>query len=209
MRGFGLDRSDAWPELISDSTGWQLTNLACDGAGFLTVGSAAECASTFADVSRDAADLHPDLIIIEGSSNDFGQPDPELLQTTVTSLQILRSEFPNAQIIGLSTVWSETTPPNQLATINTQVQQAVTAVGGYYLDIGQPMSGHPELMQGDDVHPTAAGQKVLATTIQSAISAEQNILSAAEIVAEDTAQAAVADAAADGLTASAERGQLR
>jgi acyl-CoA thioesterase-1 len=172
MKGFGLSSADAWPELISATNGWDLTSLACDGAGFLAPGSPDECGNTFVDVSRTAANLTPDLIIIEGSSNDFGQPNPQLLSATVTALTILRSEFPNAEIIGLSTVWSDTEPPAQLADIDSQVEQAVIAVGGRYLDIGQPFGAHPELLQGDDVHPTVAGQVALAAAIQTAITAK-------------------------------------
>jgi len=171
MKGYGLAPTDAWPELISATNGWELTSLACDGAGFLAPGSPDECGNTLVDVSRSAATLHPDLIIIEGSSNDFGQSNSQLLSATVTALTMLRSEFPNAEIIGLSTVWSDTEPPAQLAAINSQVQQAVTAVGGRYLDIGQPFAAHPELLQGDDVHPTVTGQVVLAAAIQTAITA--------------------------------------
>jgi acyl-CoA thioesterase-1 len=169
MKGYGLPPEDAWPELISATNGWDLTSLACDGAGFLVPGNSDECGNSFVDVSRSAAALNPDLIIIEGSSNDFGQSNSRLLSATVTALTILRSEFPNAEIIGLSTVWSDTEPPAQLADINSQVQQAVTAVGGRYLDIGQPFSAHPELLQDDDVHPTVAGQVALAAAIQTAI----------------------------------------
>jgi acyl-CoA thioesterase-1 len=176
MKGFGLTPADAWPALVSAANGWTLTTLACDGAGFVTPGNPEECGDTFVDVSRAAA-THPDLIIIEGSSNDFGQSNTQLLSATVSALTILRSEFPNAEIIGLSTVWSETEPPAQLAETNSQMQQAVTAVGGHYLDIGQPLSEHPELMQDDDVHPTVAGQQVLAAAIQSAIMAEQHAIS--------------------------------
>jgi acyl-CoA thioesterase-1 len=174
MKGFGLTQADAWPELISAANGWDLTTLACDGAGFLALGNPDECGDTLVDVSRSAANLHPDLIIIEGSSNDFGESNSQLLAATGSALTSLRSEFPNADIIGLSTVWSETEPPAQLADINSQVQQAVTAVGGHYLDIGQPLGGHPELMQDDDVHPTVAGQAVLASAIQAAILTEQH-----------------------------------
>ncbi len=178
MKGYGLTPADAWPELISSANSWDLTSLACDGAGFLAPGSPDECGNTFVDISRSAATLHPDLIIIEGSSNDFEQPNPQLLSATVTALKVLRSEFPNAEIIGLSTVWSETDPPAQLADINSQVQQAVTAVGGRYLDIGQPFGAHSELLQDDDVHPTVAGQVVLAAAIQTAITAEQQATAA-------------------------------
>ena len=176
MKGFGLSPADAWPELISATNGWSLDTLACDGAGFVQPGSSFECGDTFVDVSRSAATLAPDLIIIEGSSNDFGQSNSELLSATIRALTILRTQFPNSEIIGLSTVWSETTPPAQLADINSQVQEAVEAVGGHYLDIGQPLSGHPELMQGDDVHPTVAGQAVLAAAIQTALTGEQQAL---------------------------------
>lgn len=176
MKGFGLSRADAWPELISAANGWSLDSLACDGAGFVQPGSSLECGDTFVDVSRSAAPLAPDLIIIEGSSNDFGQSNPELLPATISALKILRTQFPKTDIIGLSTVWSETTPPAQLADINSQVQEAVEAVGGHYLDIGQPLSGHPELMQGDDVHPTVTGQIVLAAAIQTAVTGEQQAL---------------------------------
>ena len=176
MKGFGLSPADAWPELISATNGWSLDTLACDGAGFVQPGSSFECGDTFVDVSRSAVTLAPDLIIIEGSSNDFGQSNSELLSATIRALTILRTQFPNSEIIGLSTVWSETTPPAQLADINSQVQEAVEAVGGHYLDIGQPLSGHPELMQGDDVHPTVAGQAVLAAAIQTALTGEQQAL---------------------------------
>ena len=176
MKGFGLSPADAWPELISATNGWSLDTLACDGAGFVQSGSSFECGDTFVDVSRSAATLAPDLIIIEGSSNDFGQSNSELLSATISALTILRTQFPNAEILGLSTVWSETTPPAQLADINSQVQEAVEEVGGHYLDIGQPLSGHPELMQADDVHPTVAGQAVLAVAIQTAVTGEQQAL---------------------------------
>ncbi|MBG6108246.1 SGNH/GDSL hydrolase family protein [Frigoribacterium sp. CG_9.8] len=178
MNGFGLNKADAWPGLLATANGWNLTSLACDGAGFLAPGSPDECGNTFGAVIRSAAvtdsDLHPDLIIIEGSSNDFGQSDPELLAATLSALADLRSEFPDAEIIGLSTVWSESEPPSQLADINSQMQRAVTAVGGHYLDIAQPFSEQPQFLQDDDVHPTAAGQQVLATAIQTAITTDQH-----------------------------------
>ncbi|WP_327056815.1 SGNH/GDSL hydrolase family protein [Glaciihabitans sp. GrIS 2.15] len=176
MKGYGVSPADAWPELISAANGWDLTTLACDGAGFVDLGNPAECGDTLVDIVRSAATLHPDLIIIEGSSNDLEHPNSELLAATTSALTILRSEFPNAEIIGLSAIWPTTDPPAQLADINSQVHQAVTAVGGHYLDIGQPLVAHPKLMQDDGIHPTAAGQVVLATAIQTAITAEQQAI---------------------------------
>ena len=172
MRGWGLRSEDAWPKVIALTNEWDVTNLGCDDAGFVVVGKPSQCADTLLGVSRSVAALHPDLIIIEGSSNDFGQSNTRLLAATIEALAILRSEFPNADIVGLSTVWSDTSPPAQLAEVNSQMQTAVTAVGGRYVDIGQPLGGHPEFLLNDGVHPTSAGQGALAVAIRTAIGAE-------------------------------------
>jgi acyl-CoA thioesterase-1 len=190
MKGFGVAPGQAWPSLIANDDGWSLTNVACDGAGVLRVGSANDCDENFAALINSEAMLDPDIVIFEGSSNDFGLNNSELLASTFSELQAIRAEFPSAQIIGLSTLWGYTDPPAQLAQINSQVQRAVTQVGGTYVNVGQPMAGHPELMQSSDVHPNAAGQAVLASTIRAGIQPiEHDALVAKQIAA--TRQAAV------------------
>ena len=169
MKGFGVPSGQAWPSLIAADDGWSLSNVACDGAGVLRVGSPNDCDENFAALISSQATLHPDIVIFEGSSNDFGLDNSALLASTISELQTIRADFPSAQIVGLSTVWGYTDPPAQLEQINTQVQRAVTQVGGTYVDIGQPMAGHPELMQSSDVHPNASGQAVLASTIRAVI----------------------------------------
>jgi acyl-CoA thioesterase I len=169
MNGYGLPPGQAWPFLVAANDGWTLTNDACDGAGVITIGSPEECDSNFAGVVDSVSALNPDIVIFEGSSNDLGQDNSALLTSTIAEVQELRAEFPSAQIVGLNTLWGYTDPPAQLAQINSQVQQAVQSVGGTYLNIGQPMSGHPELMQYDDVHPNASGQAVLASAIETAL----------------------------------------
>ncbi len=198
MKGFGLPTSQAWPALIAAQNGWDLTTLACNGAGFLTIGSTQDCGNNFPGVVVAAAALHPDIIIISGSSNDFGENNTALLDSTITALTRLRAEFPNARIIGLSTVWGDTAPPAQLAQIDTQVTQAVEQVGGTYLDIGQPLASHPELMQADDVHPTADGQLVLDAAIQGAFATAQQTAQQAALQAAQQATVVSALAAAHG-----------
>ena len=174
MKGFGVEVGQAWPDLVSQQDGWSLTTLACNGAGFLAIGNPDDCDSNFPSIVEAASSLHPDLVIIEGSSNDFGMSSSSLLESTVGAVSALHAKFPQAKIVGLSAVWGDTTVPDEIAEIDSQVQQAMTQVGGTYVDFGQPLSGHPELMQSDDIHPTAAGQQVLAAAIKDALgSAEQ------------------------------------
>ncbi|MDP9027975.1 MAG: SGNH/GDSL hydrolase family protein [Actinomycetota bacterium] len=168
MKGHGLKATAAWPALMAVEGGWRLDNLACDGAGFLAVGNDSDCAGTFADLVATTVALHPRTVIIEGSSNDFGESNDVLMPETDSQLAELRAALPNAQIIGLSTIWGDTAVPAQLADVDKQVKNAVTKVGGTFLDIGQPLSGHPEWMQSDDVHPTAAGQLAIYGAVQTA-----------------------------------------
>ena len=187
MKGFGVEAGQAWPDLVSQQDGWSLTTLACNGAGFLAIGNPDDCDSNFPSIVEAASSLHPDLVIIEGSSNDFGMSSSSLLESTVGAVSALHAKFPQAKIVGLSAVWGDTTVPDEIAEIDSQVQQAMTQVGGTYVDFGQPLSGHPELMQSDDVHPTAAGQQVLAAAIKDAlVSAEQAAKDAANQAAGST-----------------------
>lgn len=168
MKGHGLAPDEAWPALLAGQSGWRLDNLACDGAGFLAVGDDSDCGETFSGLVAKAVALHPRTVIIEGSSNDFGQADSALLPETLAQVDALRAALPRAQIIGLSTLWGDTAVPDQLADVDAQVRDAVVSVGGRFVEIGQPLRGHPEWMQSDDVHPTAAGQLAIYAAVQSA-----------------------------------------
>ena len=165
MEGHGLSANQAWVASVAKQDGWKLTNLASDGSGFLKVGTKGD---TFADQARAAIALHPSVVVVSGSSNDLGESDADLSAATTATLKMIRLALPAARIIAVSAVWGATALPAQMIAINNQVKAAVADVGGEYLNIGQPLSGHPELMQSDAVHPTAAGQLVLARAVAAA-----------------------------------------
>lgn len=133
------------------------------------MGNPQDCGTTFAGLVPQAVALNPQIILVSGSSNDLGQDTDRLDAATVAMLQALHGDLPNAMIIGISTVWADTPPPAQITEISSQVESAVTGVGGLYVPIGQPLLGHREWMQGDDVHPTTVGQQQLAAAISAAI----------------------------------------
>jgi Lysophospholipase L1 and related esterases len=166
--GHGLAPDQAWPVLLARKQGWALTNLGTDGAGFRQQGSSGE---TYDAQVSDAAELHPDLVIVSGSTNDLGQSADDLMTVTRAEMAKLRAALPHATIVATSTIWSDTDAPPQVDSISDQVRTAAEQVHGIYIDIGQPLFGHPELMQSDDVHPTAAGQRVLADAIDKALTA--------------------------------------
>ncbi len=166
MEGHGLDPSQAWPSLLARQYGWRLTNLASDGSGFVTAGNNGD---TFADQVAVAVRLNPSIVLLSGSSNDLGSDDAMIAGETAATIRALHAAVPRAEIFAVSPVWNDKSVPPQLNSIDLDVVQAVAAVGGYTLDIGQPLYGRPGLMQSDDVHPTPAGQEFIAAAVEKAL----------------------------------------
>ena len=178
MKGFGVAPPEAWPALVSESHHWTNFNLACNGEGFVAVGDPEDCDGPFETLALRIKALQPTTVILSGSSNDFGIDNEQLKAATESALQSYRRALPHVQIIALSTVWGDTEPPAQLADVDAQVREATAEVGGTFIDIGQPLAGHPELLQTDDVHPTTEGHQKLAEAISAALSSHNVNLTA-------------------------------
>jgi lysophospholipase L1-like esterase len=166
MNGHNVDSSHAWPQLIGAATNWQLTDLAADGSGFVAVG---DDGGTFQDQAIKAAKLDPSIVIIAASSNDLEEDPDEVARQTMKTMRYLRDKLPDARIFALNAFWGDTTPPDELNDLDSDILRASEDTDADYLDIGQPLAGHPELMQVDDIHPAAKGLTVIAAAVASAI----------------------------------------
>lgn len=166
--GHGLSAEQAWPELLARSERWQLTNLSCDGAGVLTEGDDDDCGSTYEQLVERAVDLRPAVVLVQASSNDLGQDDDELAGATEQLVAEVHRLLPRARVVGLSAIWNEDAPPAQLASISAALRSAVQRDGGTSVDVGEPLRGHADWMQADDVHPTARGQRAIAAAVRTA-----------------------------------------
>lgn len=166
LEGHGLGINKSWVAQLALQDNFDLVNLASDGSGFVTAGDNND---TFADQIKAAIDLKANIVVLSGSSNDLGQSDAAIKAATDAAITELHTALPNAQIIAVSGIWGDTTMPEQMKTINDDVESAVSAVGGAYLQIGQPLEGKTALMQADDVHPTATGQTFIAQRVQKAL----------------------------------------
>lgn len=167
MSGAGLDLGEAWPDLMASRSHLALTNLACGGMGFVVDG---ECGTAYSGFAPAVAALQPELLIVESSSNDFWQDADDIRSATSSTVDELHEAAPGARIVGLSTIWNDDPDvPDDTALTSDALRDAIDAIGGTYIDVGQPLVGHPEWLQDDDVHPTARGQKAIEQTIASAL----------------------------------------
>lgn len=167
MAGYGIDAEDAWPALLERETGASIVNLGCDGAGFVEDG---DCGADYAGLLPDAAAEEPALVIIQSSDNDSDDSPATIRRETQTTIQRLHEMMPHAQLVGLSTLWNlPWDAPDTIQASSDALESAVTSVGGRFVSIGQPFEDDPDLLQDDSEHPTAEGQRVLASVIRMAL----------------------------------------
>lgn len=168
MAGYGLDSdADAWPAMLARADHLDVTNLACSGAGFVVDG---DCGDDFAGLVSQAVAVHPSIVVLQSSDNDLGQ-DPAAIDTaTRQAVDQLHAALPHARIVGFSTLWDQPGDvPDEVAQSSTSLRRAVEADGGRFVDLGQPLVGHVDLLQADSEHPTVAGQRVLTRVVERAL----------------------------------------
>ncbi|MFP3465045.1 SGNH/GDSL hydrolase family protein [Leifsonia sp. SIMBA_070] len=162
--GKGVTPEQAWPALVSADHGWRLTDLAVSGSGFVKPGWNG---TTYRQQVDAALRLHPQVILLAATRNDREQSLEAVTANADRMLRELREKFPDATIIGVTGIWGADAPPATMTHVDGIVGDAVRDVDGTWLDIGFPLVGHPDLVQADGIHPNAAGQKVVARTIES------------------------------------------
>ncbi|MFJ4039077.1 SGNH/GDSL hydrolase family protein [Microbacterium sp. NPDC090007] len=167
MSGYNLPPEQAWPVLLGARARVAVTNLACPGMGFVVPG---DCGTSFEGFVPAVAALQPQVLLVESSSNDFWEDGDEIRDDTADTVDELHAAAPDALIVGLSTIWNDDPDvPDDTAVTSDALRDAVQAVGGTFVDVGQPLAGHPEWMQEDGVHPTARGQRAIEQTVMSAL----------------------------------------
>ena len=162
--GKGVTPNEAWPALVSAAHGWQLTDLAVSGSGFVKAGWNG---TTYRQQVDAALRLHPEVILLAATRNDREQDPAAVTANADRMLRELRERFPEATIVGITGIWGSDEPPATMTRVDEIVGDAVRDVNGTWLDIGFPLVGHPDLLQPDGIHPNAAGQKVVANTIDA------------------------------------------
>jgi acyl-CoA thioesterase-1 len=167
--GQGLSLDEAWPELLGQDLHVGVTDLGCGSAGFVATGNGQQCGTAYDGLVAYTEATHPDVVLVQASSNDLGQDEGTVRTAIDDMVTDVHKAVPHARVIGLSAVWAEQDPPAQLAAMDTDLASAVHGVHGSFVDVGQPFHGHPELMQADDVHPTAAGQRALERATVAAL----------------------------------------
>ncbi|QGF23419.1 SGNH/GDSL hydrolase family protein [Raineyella fluvialis] len=163
-----------WTTIVSDKQGWQEVNLANAGTGYLTSASGTKAKAAcgkdtcpaYGDVVDDAIAASPDVVVVSGGRIDAGR---DVSSAASALFNDLHSRAPNARIIVLSPLWDAGAVPAALTTEAKAVQKAAQQADVTYVDIGQPLTGHRDLVAADGVNPNGDGQRTIADVVVSKI----------------------------------------
>ncbi len=159
--GSGLQPGEAWPALVAVDRRWELENYSVPGAGFVALGGDQQ---DFGAQVDHAIALRADMVLIGASDNDLGRGVSTVSAAMTAAVERLRTALPHARIVGFNALTGQASD-DDLAPLNGALRGAVTAVGGHWLDLGQPYRGRAGLVQNDGEHPTAAGQQAIAAAV--------------------------------------------
>lgn len=154
-----------WTSLVAKTKGWREINLGRGGTGYEATAGKAGCGldycPPYGEMAAKAIAAKPDVVFVAGGRNDGGVY-PAKIKAVFADL---RRGLPDAKIYAVSPVWDDDPAPGWLARQSKAVKAAVSAAGGTFLDIGEPLSGHPKLITADGIHPNAEGYQALAAAV--------------------------------------------
>lgn len=156
----GLNNTVIWPDLVADGSPLAISNFALPGSGY--VGGAGE-SGPFGNQLERAVAAKPDVIVVFGGINDVGKT-PELIQQAATDLfGELSRRAPESRVVALGPLWHDIPPPEAAVVINDAVARAATEARVPFVRlIDEDWLVGDGLIQPDDIHPTDAGQEVMA-----------------------------------------------
>lgn len=162
------DPLQGWVKKLGRNQTWNVTNVARGGTGYtktVTTDAVKACGlaycPSYPEMISEAAAANPSLVIVSGGRNDSKVPDEEEAEAIQSFYDRLRASLPAAKIVALNPWWDSTPAPASIGTIAATVKAAVESVGGTYIDTGQPLAAHPELVAADGIHPNPAGHAAI------------------------------------------------
>lgn len=118
----------------------------------------------YADRVGKIVAARPDIVLVTGGRNDTSDDPATLTKAVADVFATLHQRLPKATLVAVAPFWGDSDQPPALAAVAKAVKAGVLAAGGHYLDIADPLHGHPEWM-ADGADPNNRGYASIATAI--------------------------------------------
>jgi len=159
--------------LTANAMNWREVNMAQGGTGYAAQYRIKGQLHISYLAVLETINLQPDIVIVSGGRND--QWNKKTISAISAFFVALHATFPNAQLIATSPIWdAQLRPPAKMARLKVAVKSAAEANGVSYINLGEPLSGHRNLLTRDRVHPNALGHAAIADKLISELRALQS-----------------------------------
>ncbi|RLQ81226.1 SGNH/GDSL hydrolase family protein [Mycetocola zhadangensis] len=168
-RGTGAsDPSRRWSTVIAEERNWAEFNPSVDGLGFV---------NNRQFIDDDLVELivaeKPDVLIVTMGLNDnFAMParSDDIEAAISDDLNTFADELPNTRLVVVEPFWYTDERPASVGTVIDWVRDAADAVDADYIPgASRWLSGHPEWMAADGIHPNDEGYARIAERMDAAL----------------------------------------
>lgn len=149
-----------WTTRLCGAERWNEANVAIPGMGYVAGGRTQAYAGQVAAL----APHRPDVVVISGGWNDVahGFSTARVLAGLSETLTATKRLIPRARVVVIAPVGPATAPPAGLLALRDAARGVVERAGATYVDLDFPLTGRPEWISGDGLHPNDAGYARLA-----------------------------------------------
>lgn len=164
--GTAAAEEQGFADVAAAREGWTYRLFGQGGTGFTNPGQVAEDEATFGDRVPDVVAYAPDLVIVQGGTNDHDAQQTEDAAAEV--LQALHAGLPDATILVVGPV---NTPIGATTTdVRDAISAAATANGAQFIDAWDWVdTTNPTLWAPDAVHPTTEGHAIIADRLAAEV----------------------------------------
>lgn len=146
---------------VGAALGTRVVSFAVPGGGYAKHGAGDR---SYAALVKDVAAAAPSVIVVTGGRNDISDYLPTVQQAAGSLFAALAKALPGATLIAVAPWWGDSDHPAELDDVAAAVRAGVTAAGGRYLDLPDPLTSHPGWM-ADGSDPNADGYAAIATSL--------------------------------------------
>ena len=167
--GCSPDAQRGMARVAADELGYSPVIRGAGGTGFVAANPEYDAPPYLAQIRDGAFDVHdPRLVVIEGGSNDVGQPVGKIKRHAAKVLRIAAKRFPDARLILVGPMqtygpWSVTDG------IRDGLQRVAKRLGIRFVNPQKWTAGHDEWLCSDYVHPTYDGHQILGHRLAGAL----------------------------------------
>lgn len=152
-----------WVGPVASRLGWApVINLSAPGRGYVTTPRSCDnspCAP-FGGVVAAVASSRPAVVVTFGGVADS---DSDIGQSASGYFKSLRQALPSAKLIALSPITTNDAAPSWFTRYKQEIRAAVEAVGGTFIDVGQPGLGDGNVLSAE-AHAVIARQVIAELT---------------------------------------------